>query len=82
MNEIADKKRLAKNTIYLYIRTLVVMLITLYTSRVVLQALGASDFGIYNVVGGVVIMFSFISGALATATQRFLSFALGKNDMK
>lgn len=78
MNEIADKKRLAKNTIYLYIRTLVVMLITLYTSRVVLQALGASDFGIYNVVGGVVVMFSFISGALSTATQRFMSFAFGK----
>ena len=82
MSELADSRRLAKNTIYLYIRTLVVMLITLYTSRVVLQVLGASDFGIYNVVGGIVIMFSFISGALATATQRFLSFALGKNDMK
>jgi len=80
MSEIANNKRLAKNTIYLYIRTLVVMLITLYTSRVVLQTLGAVDFGIYNVVGGIVVMFSFISGAMATATQRFMSYALGKGD--
>lgn len=80
MSELANNKRLAKNTIYLYLRTLVVMLITLYTSRVVLQTLGAADFGIYNVVGGIVVMFSFISGAMATATQRFMSFALGKGD--
>lgn len=80
MSEIADKKRLAKNTIYLYIRTLVIMLITLYTSRVVLQKLGVTDFGIYNVIGGLVIMFSFISNAMSTATQRFLSYALGKKE--
>ena len=77
-----NNRRLAKNTIYLYIRTMVVMFITLYTSRVVLHTLGAADFGIYNVVGGVVVMFSFISGALATATQRFLNFALGQGDTK
>ena len=80
MSEIADNKRLAKNTIYLYIRTMVVMVITLYTSRVVLQTLGASDYGIYNVVGGIVVMFSFISSALSTATQRFLNYALGQKD--
>ena len=57
------------------------MLVTLYTSRVVLQVLGVEDFGIYNVVGGVVVMFSFLNSAMSSATQRFLSFELGKNDM-
>ncbi len=79
-NIISDGKTLAKNTIYLYFRTLVVMIITLYTSRVVLNTLGESDFGIYNVVGGLVVMFSFVSSAMSTATQRFLSYALGQND--
>ena len=73
-----NTKRLIKNTGFLYIRMVIMMLISLYTSRVVLKILGVEDFGIYNVVGGVVTMFSFINGAMALATQRFLSFELGK----
>lgn len=61
---------------------LVIMLITLYTSRVLLQALGVVDFGIYNVVGGVITLFMVISGSLSTATQRYITYGLGRNDKK
>lgn len=70
--------RVAKNTLMLYIRMFVLMLVGLYTSRVVLAALGENDFGIYTVVGGVVAMFTVISGALNSAIQRFITFELGK----
>lgn len=70
--------RIAKNTLMLYIRMFALMLVGLYTSRVVLAALGENDFGIYNVVGGVVAMFTVISGALNSAVQRFITFELGK----
>lgn len=76
----SSNKRLAKNTISMYVRMLFLMLISFYTSRVVLQALGAEDFGTYNVVGGVVVMFTFINGAMTTGTQRHLSFELGIPD--
>jgi O-antigen/teichoic acid export membrane protein len=76
----SNNKRIAKNTLFLYVRTIVIMLVSLYTSRVVLDVLGETDYGIYNVVGGIVVMFSFINYALATATQRFLSFSIGKKD--
>ena len=79
-NNSASNKRIAKNTLFLYFRSIFLILITLYTSRVILQSLGVRDFGIYNVVGGVVAMFSMLSGSMQTATQRFLTFALGKND--
>ena len=72
--------RIAKNTLMLYVRMFVLMLVGLYTSRVVLAALGETDFGIYNVVGGVVAMFTVISGALNSAVQRFITFELGKDD--
>lgn len=71
-------KRLAKNTILLYLRTLIVMVINLYTSRVVLSALGVNDYGIYNVIGGFVSLFTIAGGTLVSATQRFLNFELGK----
>ncbi len=71
-------KRIARNTLMLYARMLVLMLVGLYTSRVVLEALGEDDFGIYNVVGGVVAMFTIISGALNSAVQRFITFEMGK----
>ena len=77
-----NTRRIAKNTVMLYIRMLLIMAVTLYTSRVVLNVLGVEDFGIYNVVGGIVVMFSFLNGAMATSTQRFLSFSLGKNDQE
>ncbi|MDD6517824.1 MAG: lipopolysaccharide biosynthesis protein [Prevotella sp.] len=73
-----NNKRIAKNTLMLYFRMLVMMAVSLYTSRVVLDTLGVSDYGIYNVVGGFVTMFALISGAMTTATQRFLSFAIGE----
>lgn len=75
-----NSKRIAKNTLMLYIRMLVTMLVSLYTSRVVLTALGVEDFGIYNVVGGIVAMFGFLNATLATGTQRFLTFQLGLNN--
>lgn len=73
-----NSRRIAKNTLMLYVRMLVLMLIGFYTSRVVLEALGENDFGIYNVVGGVVAMFTVISGALNTAISRFITFEMGK----
>lgn len=72
-----NTKRIAKNTLILYIRMLLVMSVTLYTSRVVLAVLGVEDYGIYNVVGGFVAMFSVISGTLSAAISRFLTFELG-----
>ena len=75
-----NNKRIAKNTILLYIRMLFMMVISLYTSRVVLQVLGADDFGIYNVVGGVVVLFSFLTNAMTSSTQRFLNYNLGLNE--
>ena len=78
--EVNRGKRIVKNTLLLYIRMILLMLISLYTSRVILNALGVVDYGIYNVVGGVVTMFSMISGSLSTAISRFLTFAIGKND--
>lgn len=73
----SNNKRIAKNTLLLYVRMLLLMLVSLYTSRVVLETLGVNDFGIYNIVGGVVVMFTFVSTAMATGTQRHLSYELG-----
>lgn len=75
-----NTKRLAKNTILLYFRMIVLMIISLYTSRVILDALGVTDYGIYNVVGGFVAMFSVLSGTLSAAITRFLTFEIGKGD--
>lgn len=80
--QIDNSKRIAKNTFYLYIRTIITLLISLYTSRLILKYLGVEDYGIYNVVGGVVTMFSLISGSLVGATQRFITFELAKNDIR
>ena len=81
-NQSANNKRIAKNTILLYFRMLLTMFVSLYTSRVVLQTLGIDDYGIYNVVGGVVAMFSVLSGSLSAAISRFITFELGRNDME
>ena len=80
-NQQQNNKRIAKNTLLLYIRTLVVMVVALLTSRVNLDSLGVENFGIYNVVGGLVVMFSSLSGALSMAISRFLTFELGRNDL-
>lgn len=80
MDDISNNRRIAKNTLLLYFRMLVQMLVSLYTSRVVLSTLGIADFGIYNVVGGVVAMFSFINNAMASSSQRYLTFELGRGN--
>lgn len=72
-----NTKRIAKNTLMLYVRMLFSMLVSLYTSRVVLNTLGVEDYGIYNVVGGVVAMMGVLNGAMATSVQRFLNYELG-----
>lgn len=79
---VSDNKRIAKNTIFLYIRMMVVMLVSLFTSRVILNTLGATDYGIYNVVGGVVTIVSFLNSALGASTSRFLTFALGEKNIQ
>lgn len=77
---MSNSSRIAKNTLALYFRQILIMLVSLYTVRVVLNTLGAEDYGIYNVVAGVVVLFSFVNNAMATSVQRFLNFYLGKND--
>ena len=77
-----DQKRIAQNTLMLYLRMGLITIISLYTSRVVLDALGKVDYGLYSAVGGVVTMFTFLSGTMSTACQRFFSFELGKGNLK
>ena len=77
LNTSTNNKRIAKNTIFLYMRMLLTMAVTLYTSRVVLDVLGVEDFGIYNVVGGVVTMFAFLNGTISGVTQRYITYELG-----
>lgn len=77
----SNNERIAKNTLLLYVRTIFVMVVSLYTSRVVLSALGVDNYGIYNVVGGVVAIFSVISGALSSSISRFITFELGYGDI-
>uniref|UniRef100_UPI004028862A lipopolysaccharide biosynthesis protein n=1 Tax=Bacteroides uniformis TaxID=820 RepID=UPI004028862A len=77
---LENNKRIAKNTILLYMRMLVLMLISLYTSRVILRTLGVEDYGIYNVVGGVIAMFSILSRSISSAISRFITFELGRED--
>lgn len=78
--ESSSNKTLAKNTIFLYLRTLLTMCISLYTSRVFLDALGITDYGIYNVIGGFVAMFAIITGALSASISRFVTFEIGKKN--
>lgn len=78
----ANSKRIAKNTLVLYVRMLFLMLVTLYTSRVVLDALGEANYGIYNVVGGIVPMLSVLTGALSGAISRFITFELGTGNQE
>ena len=76
-----NNKRIAKNTLFLYFRQLLVMAVSLYTVRVVLAELGAEDYGIYNVVGGFVAMFSIISGSMTLAVNRFITIEIGKDNV-
>jgi len=81
-HQVSDNKRLAKNTAALYCRMLLSIAIGLYTTRVVLNTLGAEDYGIYNVVGGIVAMLSFLNAAMSGATSRFMAFELGRADFQ
>lgn len=77
-DSLANNKRVAKNTLFLYGRMLLSMLISLYTARVVLNTLGASDYGLYNVVGGIIAVFGVLRALISTGTQRFLTYEMGK----
>lgn len=77
----SSNKRIAKNTLILYLRMIFILCVGLYTSRIVLNTLGVEDYGIYNVVGGFVAFFSFLNGAMATATQRFITFELARGNI-
>ena len=78
----ANNKRIAKNTLFLYIRMMVTMVISLYTSRVVLQVLGVDDYGIYQSIGGIVGFLSFLNTALSTGSSRFITFGLGEGNLQ
>lgn len=78
MLDNSNNKRIVKNTILLYIRMFLIMAVSLYTSRIILQGLGVEDFGIYNAVGGFIAMFAIISNSLSTAISRFITYELGK----
>lgn len=78
---MSDNKTIAKNTVFLYTRMLINMFVTLYTSRVVLNILGVSDYGIYNLVAGVIAMFSFLNNSMSSATQRFINFEKANNEI-
>lgn len=80
-NHQENNKRIAMNTVVLYVRMIFVLLVALYTSRVLLDVLGVEDYGVYNVVGGVVTMLGFFNGAMVSSTQRFFSFAIGQGDI-
>ena len=83
LNQTAgNNKRIAKNTLLLYFRMLITLVVSLYTSRVVLNTLGVDDYGIYNVVGGIIVILGFLNNAMAGATQRFLNVELGRNDFE
>lgn len=77
-----NNKRIAKNTLMLYVRMLFTMAVSLFTSRVVLNTLGVEDYGIQNVVGGVVAMFSVLSGSMSSSISRFIIFELGRSELQ
>lgn len=82
MSNQIDNKLIAKNTLFLYLRMIFTLAVSLFTTRELLRVLGVDDFGLYNVVGGVVAMFSFLNSAMVASSQRFISFALGEKDSR
>lgn len=82
MDNTTENKRIAKNTVYLYFRQIFVMFVSLYTSRLILKELGVEDFGIYNVIGGVVALLSVFSSSLSSAMSRYYTYELGRRDIK
>src|SRR5690606_4004031 len=82
LQQSSRNKTIAKNTMFLYFRMAMNMLLGIFTAGITLNALGITDYGIYSVVGGFVSMFAFINSSMAQATQRFLSYDLGKGDFE
>ena len=80
--DISSNKRIAQNTLMLYLRMFATMAVGLYTSRVIIQTLGVEDYGIYNAVAGFISMFGFFNVSIAGATQRFLNYAMGEGNSK
>lgn len=78
---MSTSKRVVKNTLILYSRMLLTVVISLYSTRIILNTLGASDYGTFNVVGGAIAMLTFLNSSMAAASQRFISYALGKNEL-
>lgn len=79
---LTDNKRIALNTVFMYLRMFVIMSLGLYTSRIVLNTLGVDDYGLYSVIGGIIAMFGFINGAMTNTTSRYITFYLGRNDLE
>ena len=79
---MSNNKRVIKNTLLLYIRMLILIMVQLYTVPIILKALGVTDYGVYNVIGGIVAMFSFVSGSLASGSQRFIAFEIGRGNQQ
>lgn len=79
-DNLSSNRTLAKNTVLIYIRMLLILLVSLYTSRVILQVLGVSDFGLYSLINGVVLSFTFVNNSLTSTGHRYLAFSIGKND--
>lgn len=77
---MSNNKTIARNTIFLYFRMFLIMLVSLFTSKIVLKALGIEDYGLYNVVGGIVTIFGFINASMTASTERFFAFELGKKN--
>ena len=78
----SNEKRLARNIIIMYIRMGIIMMITIYSSRILLKTLGIEDYGTYNLVGSIIAMVSMLQGMFITATQRFLNYEMGRNDIE
>ena len=76
----ANNIRIAKNTMYMYLRMFVILVVSLYTTRIVFHALGVQDYGIYNVVGGIIVFFTFINTSLTGATQRYITAEIAEGD--
>ena len=77
---MAVAQRVIKNTMWLYVRMAVSILVNIFTTRILLQALGASDYGLYNVVGGAIAMLGFLTASMSSVTQRFISYTLGEGN--
>lgn len=80
-DSISNNKRIVKNTLYMYVRMVVVMVVSLFTTRIIFNALGISDYGIYNVVGTIIVLFGFINSGLTTATRRYITAEIAKGDV-